>query len=353
MSPSPVTFLIAVRNGERFLKPALDSVFQQTFEAFSVVVVDDASTDQSSNILGSYKDPRLRVFRNEKGIGQAASLNRGLGEIRSPYVARTDADDVCNPERLARQHAFLEKNPRMAVVGSACDVIDGNSRRHMTLHRPNSPGFLKWYLCFQNPLAHPSVMIRRSAIDEAGGYATDTPNTEDYDLWARMGLRHEMTNLSESLMSVRQHRGSLSATHTDVQRQVRSRIQSDWIRRIPNNGLTDAEIIAWSHDKLNPAGRAGVIWKLYRAHAGNMSLTKGELRQIRKDAAARLMMIAPHIPRLDEGFRQFRRALSIHPVVPAAPLAWLWQRYITRQVHNPICAFQSVVLPPENAASDL
>src|SRR3712207_3671984 len=115
MSPdSPkVTVLMAVYNGEAYLREAVDRILGQTFTDLEFLVVSDGSTDGSAEILRSYADPRLRVVENERNLKLIASLNRGLELARGEYVARMDADDVSLPDRLAKQVAYLEARPEV------------------------------------------------------------------------------------------------------------------------------------------------------------------------------------------------------------------------------------------------
>ena len=110
-----VTVLLAVHNGEPYVRDAVESVLDQTHRDFEFVIVDDASTDGTVVTIESFDDARIRLFRNERNLGQVPSLNRGLREARGAIVARIDADDVSRPTRLERQLAVLDADPR--IVG--------------------------------------------------------------------------------------------------------------------------------------------------------------------------------------------------------------------------------------------
>src|ERR1039458_5312287 len=119
-----VSVIMPVYNGEKFLRTAVDSVLWQTFEDWELVVVDDASTDSTPDILADYRDPRIRVLRNETNRKPAACANRGLAGASGRYIARLDADDVWLPDRLAVQLRYLEAHPEVTLVGSAAHLID-------------------------------------------------------------------------------------------------------------------------------------------------------------------------------------------------------------------------------------
>ena len=107
-----------VYNGLPYLREAIESVLCQTFTDFEFLIVDDASTDGSTDLIKSYGDSRIRLIRNEHNLGTSGSMNRGIELARSEYIARIDQDDVCLPERLREQLAFIESRPDLAIVCS-------------------------------------------------------------------------------------------------------------------------------------------------------------------------------------------------------------------------------------------
>ena len=217
LSPS-LSVVMAVYNGERWLAETLASLSSQTFGDFEIVAIDDGSTDGSAAILAeaAARDARYRII-TQANRGLVASLNRGLAESRAPLVARIDADDVAEPERFARQVAFLQAHPEVAALGSAIRIIgpDGASRRLQAY--PCGPSAVADAMLRGCALAHPAVMMRREAVLAAGGYREAFRHAEDYDLWLRLGERHELDNLPEPLLRYRQHGGSVSFRHRQQQ----------------------------------------------------------------------------------------------------------------------------------------
>src|SRR5260221_3579591 len=114
-----LSVLMPAYNAERFIESTVKSVLGQTFENFEFLVVDDCSTDSTSQILSNVKDPRIRVLRNEKNLGIVGSLNRAASEACGNYIARIDADDLCFPTRFAKQIRFLDRNPEICLLGTA------------------------------------------------------------------------------------------------------------------------------------------------------------------------------------------------------------------------------------------
>src|SRR5581483_9504087 len=118
MSKPIVTVLMSVYNGERYLREAIESILVQTWQDFELVCINDGSTDQSREIVLSFNDPRIRLVDNEQNLGLAKSLNKGLMLARGNLIARQDADDISEPDRLLKQVAFLEQWSEIVLVGS-------------------------------------------------------------------------------------------------------------------------------------------------------------------------------------------------------------------------------------------
>jgi glycosyltransferase involved in cell wall biosynthesis len=214
-----VSVLLPVRDGAATLPAALDSLLAQTLADFEILCVDDGSRDGTPRVLADYaaRDPRVRPVSQEP-LGIVAALNHGLAQARGSYVARMDADDLCLPERLREQAAFLEANPRIGLV--ACRVGFGGDR--------NAAGGYARYVDWTNslltpedislnrfresPLAHPSVMFRASLVAGHGGYRHgDFP--EDYELWLRwLEAGVAMAKLDRELLVWNDSSGRLSRT---------------------------------------------------------------------------------------------------------------------------------------------
>ncbi|MEN6462126.1 MAG: glycosyltransferase family 2 protein, partial [Syntrophomonas sp.] len=158
-----VTVLMAVYNGEQFLKESIDSILSQTFSDFEFIIVDDASTDNSRALIDSYADPRIRVISNAHNLRLAGSLNRGLSLARGKYVARMDADDISLRQRLEKQVAFMESRPDIGVSGSWLECF-GDKRQ--VWEYPVDPGIIRCNLLFQNQLGHATVIMRRQLMTD-------------------------------------------------------------------------------------------------------------------------------------------------------------------------------------------
>lgn len=226
LSESPaVSVVMSVYNAEAFLAAAVDSVLKQTFTDFEFIIIDDASDDESAEILRSFDDPRIRLYRNDVNLGLTVSLNRGLRLARGKYVARLDADDFCKPQRLGVQHEYLEAHPECAVLGSAVDFVDEKNEFLRKAERPTSFADILASCFFHNPCWHSTVMFRRVSVTDLGGYDESFERGQDYDLWLRMiAAGREIRNLPLALASFRMHESKV--TYTDSDRAAECRLRA-------------------------------------------------------------------------------------------------------------------------------
>ncbi len=182
------------RDAAETLEEALGSILSQTFRDFEVVAVDDGSRDETPRLLQAWgrRDPRVRPLLRPR-LGIVAALSEGLAACRAPLIARMDADDRAHRERLARQVAFLEAHPEVAVVGCLVEAFPPEEVREgfrIYLEWQNglvTPEDIAREIFVESPLAHPSVMMRREWLARAGGYQ-EHGWPEDYDLFLRLHL---------------------------------------------------------------------------------------------------------------------------------------------------------------------
>lgn len=217
MTQPAVSVAMSVYNGERFLASAIESVLAQTMHQFEFLILDDGSKDRSREIAEGFagQDSRIRVIARENR-GLVVSLNQLLAEARAPLVARMDADDLCLPDRFARQLAFLAEHPDHGVLGSRTSDIDehGNPFPLDTGEHPLSHAELLHNIAHGGPLlAHPTVMYRRQVVLEAGGYHQAYRHCEDYDLWLRLAGRTLIANLPDRLLRYRHYADQVSNRH--------------------------------------------------------------------------------------------------------------------------------------------
>ncbi len=219
-APPPISVLLPVRDGAAFLPEAIASLETQTEADFEVVVVDDGSTDTTSDLLGAWasRDARVRTLR-QPATGIVAALERARAAARGRYLARMDADDVCAPGRFARQRAMMEG--QSSLVGSGCQVRyfppssvgDGARRYEAWMNGSTTPEMIEREMFVECPLAHPTFFLRADAVAAVGGYR-DMGWAEDYDLVLRLWeAGGRFAKVPEILLEWRERPDRLSRNH--------------------------------------------------------------------------------------------------------------------------------------------
>lgn len=217
-----------VSNSEAHLRPAIESMLNQSFTDFEFIIVNDCSTDRSLEIIESFNDPRIIVINNTEKTTIAESRNIGIQKSRARFIASFDSDDIAHPDRLKVEVEFLESHPDFGLVGSFVRLIDRNG----------APTGVKWAekissekvpirLLFGNCFAQSSVMIRKSALPSEG-YGTGI--SEDYPLWIRIAQTWKVANLPYILLDYRVYDQNNTSKkkellHAHVNEILRSQLQ--------------------------------------------------------------------------------------------------------------------------------
>lgn len=203
-----------VYNCELYIKKAVSSVLNQTYTDFELIIIDDCSTDQTAAIIKEFVDDRINFIEKEINSGYTNSLNYGVSIAKGAYIARMDGDDICLPERFAKQVHFLEKNPTLILCGTAIQFIGSSSGN---LFYPATYEAIKIALfSFSPTFAHPTVMGKKE-IFEKHNYDKSFEPAEDYELWTRFVQEGEVANLNEVLLEYRVHPNQVSVTKKNIQ----------------------------------------------------------------------------------------------------------------------------------------
>ena len=315
-----VSVLLAVHDGASFVRTAVASVLGQTLSDLELVVVDDASTDDTPEILGAIGDARMRVIRNDERLGLAGSLNRGLDAVRGPFVARLDADDVAMPQRLERQLARLRATPRAAVVGSAVIELDEAGRLGRPHAMPLGAVDVRWAALFGSPFLHPTVLVERDVLERHSfRYDTSFEESEDYDLWSRLLDVADGDNLPDSLVLYRVHPDQASQRRRELQRACQLRVARKAIARVAPGLSPNGVELAW---------RVGVGEPIARSEADAAAAAYSELvgafgqrwgHGARPRAARDLMRVAMQVSGASGATRArvAGQALRLDPELPA------------------------------------
>jgi glycosyltransferase involved in cell wall biosynthesis len=217
--PPAISCLMPVRDGERFLAEAVESVLTQSFSDLELVVVDDGSTDSTPRLLDEFasRDSRVVVVGKEPGRNLAEALNLGARNCRAPIIARLDADDVAMPERFQQQVRFLAENPEVSLLGGQALLVDEDGREFGRAAYPLSDSELRTALDTMNPFVHSAIAMRRDSFEQVGGYRVNFDHAEDVDLWLRIAEGHQLANLPDVVVKYRIHGNQLSLGKQEVQ----------------------------------------------------------------------------------------------------------------------------------------
>jgi glycosyltransferase involved in cell wall biosynthesis len=216
MPPEPlVSVAMTVLNPHpEYFPAAVASVLGQTYKNLELIIVEDPSPQSAADLLHPFSDPRIILHRNRERTSHSQQRNLSLELARADLVAIMDADDVCLPNRIAKQVEYLHEHREIDVLGSQLTAIDASGRPLGTRRYPTSPAEIHGAFPLYNPIAQPSVMFRKTAVMAAGGYQYDRfPAVEDYELWSRLASRGvKFANHSEALLQYRLHPGGMKAT---------------------------------------------------------------------------------------------------------------------------------------------
>ena len=235
MNTAPkISLIMSVYNGEDYLRDAIESVLNQTFRDFELIVINDCSTDSTGEILNRFAqlDERIKVHTNEVNLRLPLSLNKAIALAQGKYIARMDADDICLPERLEKQYEFMENNPKVAL--SSC--------RFMTLKNgvissggcggKSDKESIKALLLVTNPILHPGIIAKADAIRNLG-YDKNFTCTEDMELWTRFVMAgYDIEIMPEYLMIYRLHDKQITETTLEKQHKEVVAIQKNYCGKL-------------------------------------------------------------------------------------------------------------------------
>lgn len=199
-------------NAEMYIKQAIQSILDQTFKRFELIVINDSSTDKTWEIITSFakKDHRIKAVQNNSGCNIARVLNKGISLAKSNIVARMDADDIAFSDRLELQYNVITSSDRIAVVGANIVIIDRLGNQIATRSYPRTSKELKNCLFKYSSFAHPVVMFKKDMFEAVGKYNPKYSPTEDLDLWFRLGSKYEFASIPKPLLKYRLFEASSS-----------------------------------------------------------------------------------------------------------------------------------------------
>jgi glycosyltransferase involved in cell wall biosynthesis len=226
-----ISVVMSVYNGERYLHSSIQSILDQTFGDFEFIIIDDASIDNSLQLIRSFLDKRIRVIRNENNLGLAASLNLAIKHAGGEYIARQDADDISMAGRFFEQLKYFESHPDTGVLGVTTQWINDEGEEILVWHQPTKNQAIQETLLQYCPLIHGSTMMRKTALMEVNGYNPLLRTGQDYDLWLRISESWDIECLPEILYSHRRHKEMVSITEAEEQKNYADNALNLAVRR--------------------------------------------------------------------------------------------------------------------------
>lgn len=238
MQPT-VSVILAVLNGEDYLEQALDSVLSQSFSDFELLVVDDGSTDRTTEILRRYAEAesRIRLLRHPRPQGLTASLNEGLALAQGEFIARIDHDDTWRPDKLAKQVARMRSQPSLGLLGTAYVDMDAKGQVISAVKSAGheAPEVVRQHMVRGNPFFHSSVIFRREHGGQPWRYDEAFKAAQDYELWSRIMMVAPASILDEVLCARRIDGRNISVKSEGRQRRFAMLTKRRWIaaNRLP------------------------------------------------------------------------------------------------------------------------
>lgn len=273
-----VSVLMPVYNAAPYLVASVASIIEQDFHDWELICVNDGSRDESLQILERFAklDSRVRVIDQANG-GIVSALQRAIAESTGELLARMDADDIAVSSRFGMQVDYLRNHPDVVVVGGAALEIDADGDPlRITRHPNDSEQLIQRLLTRHSALIHPSVMMRRAAVLEAGGYRPKYQWIEDHDLWLRLSKLGKLANIDEVLLGYRQHATSVCWQRSNTQRELMNELLQE---AYAERGLSCPKEVLLDSVKARSHGGPGK-WTRMALRGGHTETAKKHLRAL-------------------------------------------------------------------------
>lgn len=246
---------MSVWNGEKYLQQAVDSILNQSFKDFEFIVIDDASTDNTAEILRAYaeQDSRFRIFQNEQNLGLGENLARAVDLAKGEFVARMDTDDISMPERLKIQSDFLINQPEILICGSDFEIIDADGFPKNKVSVIKNVNILRWRLFLGSGtlVNHGTAMFRKSFFDKFGNYSP-LRTAQDFELWSRLFEEQPlpMANLDHCLLKYRIHQEAITSLAKPEQEEIAINTRLKTISELLGSEVQKEMLIAYRYPSL-------------------------------------------------------------------------------------------------------
>jgi glycosyltransferase involved in cell wall biosynthesis len=246
-----VTVLMPVYNSEMFLRDAIESILNQTYNNIEFLIINDGSTDSSENIILDYiHDRRIIYVINPENIKLIDTLNRGIAISKGKYIVRMDSDDISLPNRIEDLVTFMEKdeNKKVGVCGSFFKKIGVKEEE---VKYPVSDSDLRFALFFYNPICHPTSIWRKSIINRHNlKFKREYLHAEEYEFWVQISEVSEIKNIDRVLLKYREHSLQVSNLHAKIQKETARKVRSKLLLQI-DESLSENHFDLWEKIILN------------------------------------------------------------------------------------------------------
>ena len=238
MKDPRLSVLMCVYNAAEFLRQSIDSVLNQTFTDFELLIGEDGSTDDSFKIISEYEDPRIRIFRNSQNRGIVYTCNQLIRESRGEYLGRHDSDDISRPQRFQKQMDFFEKHPDITVCGTNVKVF---GEKKQTKFYPQSNEEIKAYMILNNPFCTSTVIFKKPENDLF--FRNSLEPSEDYGFFFELSKFCQIANLSEHLLNYRWHANNVSTQRKDKMAETADQIRLEILSQTLNYQIKEREVL--------------------------------------------------------------------------------------------------------------
>lgn len=209
-----VSFIVAVYNGESYIEDCIKSIFNQTYNKLEIIIIDDCSNDSTNSILhklSKNSSIKITILRNKSNLGLTKSLNIAISHAKGEWIARLDADDLSEKNRIESQINFSIKNSQYSIIGSSCNFIDNQGKYLFSKYYPSKHNEIKSSLEKAGAFfPHSSVLMKRDVICSLGGYNNYMKYSQDFELWLRALSKYKIYSIKEPLVSIRIHSKRIS-----------------------------------------------------------------------------------------------------------------------------------------------
>jgi glycosyltransferase involved in cell wall biosynthesis len=326
------TFLMTAYNSSKTIAEAVHSVLKQSCKEFQFIIVDDASTDDTPEIIASIHDSRILLIRNETNLYIPDAANIGLAKVETPYVLRIDSDDICLPNRLELQLDYMQKNPQTGVCGSYVNFF---GLKNVNWIMPCDNNDIKAYLLFNNCFANSSVIVRMDVLKKYNfSYRNHYlyPPMEDYDLWFRLLPYTQFANYPEVLVKKRWHKDSMSVVYST---QSWHKLDDFFTEHLPEMGIkfnqreTDMHTLLSTNLKGEYFNVKAIDYALYFKNliTQTESNTLFNREAVRKMCIKKWMLLAEHISLFD--YSEVREYLRLTREIFGANM---WRYFLKKKI---------------------